>query len=115
MHIAMQPGLGEQQAAEKLVEAGQLLAREPQAMQLRYFAALHDIASERSSTIVCESFGLRVQILCAGLLHFKMEHTMFIPLSTQQFSSPASEFSPGPAPFLEWIDRQASRRHNVSA
>jgi regulator of protease activity HflC (stomatin/prohibitin superfamily) len=44
--------LGEQQAAEKLVEAGQLLAREPQAMQLRYFAALHDIASERSSTIV---------------------------------------------------------------
>src|SRR6266508_4333449 len=43
---------GEQQAAEKLVEAGQLLAREPQAMQLRYFAALNDIASERSSTIV---------------------------------------------------------------
>jgi len=34
-------------AAEKLVEAGRLLAREPQAMQLRYFAALHDIASER--------------------------------------------------------------------
>ena len=44
--------MGEQQAAEKLVEAGRLLAREPQAMQLRYFAALHDTASERSSTIV---------------------------------------------------------------
>jgi regulator of protease activity HflC (stomatin/prohibitin superfamily) len=43
---------GEQQAAEKLVEAGRLLAQEPQAMQLRYFAALHDIASEKSSTIV---------------------------------------------------------------
>jgi regulator of protease activity HflC (stomatin/prohibitin superfamily) len=43
---------GEQQAAEKLVEAGVLLSREPRAMQLRYFAALHDIASERSSTIV---------------------------------------------------------------
>ncbi|MDJ1160052.1 slipin family protein [Chelatococcus sp. SYSU_G07232] len=43
---------GEQQAAEKLVEAGMALAREPQAMQLRYFAALHDIAGERSSTIV---------------------------------------------------------------
>jgi hypothetical protein len=28
------------------------LSREPQAMQLRYFAALHDVASERSSTIV---------------------------------------------------------------
>jgi regulator of protease activity HflC (stomatin/prohibitin superfamily) len=43
---------GEQQAAEKLVEAGRLLAVEPRAMQLRYFEALHDIASERSSTIV---------------------------------------------------------------
>src|SRR5215212_12219541 len=43
---------GEQQAAEKLVEAGKLLSQEPQAMQLRYFAALHDIASEKSSTIV---------------------------------------------------------------
>ncbi len=43
---------GEQQAAEKLVEAGRALAQEPSAMQLRYFAALHDIANERSSTIV---------------------------------------------------------------
>lgn len=43
---------GEQQAAEKLVEAGRILAQEPSAMQLRYFAALHDIANERSSTIV---------------------------------------------------------------
>ncbi|MFY9639426.1 MAG: slipin family protein [Rhodomicrobium sp.] len=43
---------GEQQAAEKLVEAGRMLAPVPSAMQLRYFAALHDIAGERSSTIV---------------------------------------------------------------
>lgn len=43
---------GEQQAAEKLLEAGRVLAQEPSAMQLRYFAALHDIANERSSTIV---------------------------------------------------------------
>src|SRR5947199_6135337 len=43
---------GEQQAAEKLVEAGRMLARAPQAMQLRYFAALHHIAGERSSTVV---------------------------------------------------------------
>ena len=43
---------GEQQAAEKLVEAGRMLAQEPQAMQLRYFAALHDIAGDRSSTVV---------------------------------------------------------------
>jgi regulator of protease activity HflC (stomatin/prohibitin superfamily) len=43
---------GEQQAAEKLVEAGKMLAPVPSAMQLRYFAALHDIASEKTSTIV---------------------------------------------------------------
>ena len=43
---------GEQQAAQKLVEAGHALAAESNAMQLRYFAALQDIAGERSSTIV---------------------------------------------------------------
>ncbi|MBD3847584.1 slipin family protein [Bosea sp. SSUT16] len=43
---------GEQQAAAKLVEAGRMLAAEPQAMQLRYFEALHDIAGERTSTVV---------------------------------------------------------------
>ncbi|TIL29161.1 slipin family protein [Mesorhizobium sp.] len=43
---------GEQQAAAKLVEAGKMLAGTPQAMQLRYFEALHDIAGERSSTVV---------------------------------------------------------------
>src|SRR5919198_1181707 len=44
--------MGEQQAAEKLVEAGRILAPEPQAIQLRHFAALHEIAGERSSTVV---------------------------------------------------------------
>ena len=44
--------MGEQQAAEKLVEAGRILSQQPQAMQLRYFAALQDIAGERSSTVV---------------------------------------------------------------
>lgn len=43
---------GEQQAAQKLVEAGRILAQEPLSMQLRYFLALHDIAGERSSTVV---------------------------------------------------------------
>jgi regulator of protease activity HflC (stomatin/prohibitin superfamily) len=43
---------GEQQAAQKLVEAAQILAPVPQAMQLRYLATLFDIAGERSSTIV---------------------------------------------------------------
>ncbi len=43
---------GEQQAAQKLVEAANILAPVPQAMQLRYLATLFDIAGERSSTIV---------------------------------------------------------------
>ncbi len=43
---------GEQQAAQKLVEAGDILARNPNAMQLRYFAALNDVANERTSTVV---------------------------------------------------------------
>jgi regulator of protease activity HflC (stomatin/prohibitin superfamily) len=43
---------GEQQAAQKLLDAARILAPLPQAMQLRYLATLFDIASERSSTIV---------------------------------------------------------------
>ena len=43
---------GEQQAAEKLLEAARILAPVPQAMQLRYLATLFDISNERSSTIV---------------------------------------------------------------
>ena len=43
---------GEQQAAQKLVDAARILEPVPQEMQLRYLATLFDIASERSSTIV---------------------------------------------------------------
>ena len=43
---------GEQQAAQKLLEAARILAPVPQAMQLRYLATLFDIAGERTSTIV---------------------------------------------------------------
>jgi regulator of protease activity HflC (stomatin/prohibitin superfamily) len=43
---------GEQQAAEKLLEAAQMLARQPQAMQLRYLQTLTQIANDRTSTIV---------------------------------------------------------------
>ena len=43
---------GEQQAAQKQVEAANILAPVPQAMQLRYLATLFDIAGERTSTIV---------------------------------------------------------------
>jgi regulator of protease activity HflC (stomatin/prohibitin superfamily) len=43
---------GEQQAAQNLVEAAEILAVRPGAMQLRYLGTLSEIASERSSTIV---------------------------------------------------------------
>jgi regulator of protease activity HflC (stomatin/prohibitin superfamily) len=43
---------GEYQAAEKLVQAGEILSTRPEAMQLRYLTALQSIAGERASTIV---------------------------------------------------------------
>jgi regulator of protease activity HflC (stomatin/prohibitin superfamily) len=43
---------GEQQAAQKLLDAARILEPVPQAMQLRYLATLFDIAGERTSTIV---------------------------------------------------------------
>ncbi|MCY4566480.1 MAG: slipin family protein [Gammaproteobacteria bacterium] len=43
---------GEQQAAEKLVEAAKELSAESGAMQLRYLQTLTEIAGEKSSTIV---------------------------------------------------------------
>ena len=53
---------GEQQAAEKLLEAAQMLARQPQAMQLRYLQTLGNIAGDKSSTIV---FPVPIEILNA--------------------------------------------------
>src|SRR3990167_1066518 len=43
---------GEQQAAEKLLEAAQMLSKQPEAMQLRYLQTLTNIAGDKSSTIV---------------------------------------------------------------
>lgn len=43
---------GELQASAKLLEAAQVLAQQPQALQLRYLQTLIDIAGEKSSTIV---------------------------------------------------------------
>src|SRR5690606_11414458 len=43
---------GEQQAAQKLLAAAEILAGRPEAMQLRYLNALSMIASDKSSTIV---------------------------------------------------------------
>jgi regulator of protease activity HflC (stomatin/prohibitin superfamily) len=50
----------EQQAAEKLVEAGRMLGEQPESMQLRYLSTLQDIAGEKNSTIV---FPVPVDIL----------------------------------------------------
>jgi regulator of protease activity HflC (stomatin/prohibitin superfamily) len=43
---------GELQASEKLLQAAQMLAQQPQAMQLRYLQTLNSIAGDKSSTIV---------------------------------------------------------------
>jgi len=43
---------GELQASEKLLQAGEVLAARPQAMQLRYLQTLTAIAGDKSSTIV---------------------------------------------------------------
>jgi regulator of protease activity HflC (stomatin/prohibitin superfamily) len=43
---------GEMQASEKLAAAAEILARQPQAIQLRYMQTLTEIAGDKSSTIV---------------------------------------------------------------
>lgn len=53
---------GEQQASHKLLEAANILAQQPQALQLRYLQTLTEIAGERSSTIV---FPLPIDILAS--------------------------------------------------
>ncbi|MFQ5757404.1 MAG: slipin family protein [Acidiferrobacterales bacterium] len=51
---------GELQAAEKLVQAGELISARPEAMQLRYMQTLTEVAGEKSSTIV---FPLPIELL----------------------------------------------------
>ena len=55
---------GEQQAAEKLRQAAEILARQPQAMQLRYLGAMQDVAGEKSTVII---FPLPLEFLRAFL------------------------------------------------
>jgi regulator of protease activity HflC (stomatin/prohibitin superfamily) len=43
---------GELQASEKLAQAAEILARQPQAIQLRYLETLTVIAADKNSTIV---------------------------------------------------------------
>ena len=43
---------GEQQAAQKLLEAAEILGQRPEAMQLRYLGTLNFIAGDKNSTVV---------------------------------------------------------------
>jgi regulator of protease activity HflC (stomatin/prohibitin superfamily) len=51
---------GELQASEKLMQAAEMLGRQPGAMQLRYMQTLSNIAGDKSSTIV---FPLPIELL----------------------------------------------------
>ena len=53
---------GELQASEKLLQAAQMLAQQPQAMQLRYLQTLGNIAGDKSSTIV---FPVPIELISA--------------------------------------------------
>lgn len=53
---------GELQASTKLLQAAQVLAEQPQAMQLRYLQTLNAIAGDKSSTIV---FPLPIDLISA--------------------------------------------------
>jgi regulator of protease activity HflC (stomatin/prohibitin superfamily) len=57
---------GEHQAAQKLLEAAEILSGKPEAMQLRYLGTLNTIAGERSSTVVFPfpmDFGRLIRLL----------------------------------------------------
>lgn len=43
---------GEAQAAQKLLEAAQIMPKDPGAMQLRYLSSLNVIVGEKNSTII---------------------------------------------------------------
>ncbi len=53
---------GEFEAADKLIQAADVISRNPQALQLRFLGTLNEIASEKNSTII---FPLPIDILKA--------------------------------------------------
>jgi regulator of protease activity HflC (stomatin/prohibitin superfamily) len=53
---------GELQASEKLLQAAQMMSKNPQTLQLRYLQTLNDISSENASTII---FPLPLEIMRA--------------------------------------------------
>jgi regulator of protease activity HflC (stomatin/prohibitin superfamily) len=61
---------GELQASEKLLQAAQMLAQAPQAMQLRYLQTLTTIAADKNSTIV---FPMPIDLITSLLDRLKRE------------------------------------------
>jgi regulator of protease activity HflC (stomatin/prohibitin superfamily) len=57
---------GEQQAAAKLLEAAQIMSKDPGAMQLRYLSSLNFIAGDKNSTIVFP-FPIEISSLLPGV------------------------------------------------
>lgn len=69
---------GEQQAAQKLLEAAEILGKRPEAMQLRYLSTLNVIANERTSTIVFP-FPMDLKDFISGLPRARGEHPPHSP------------------------------------
>ncbi|WP_274423165.1 slipin family protein [Chelativorans sp. YIM 93263] len=63
---------GEQQAAQKLLEAAEILSGRPEAMQLRYLSTLNVLAGEKNSTIVFP-FPMELASLVPGMGKWKGE------------------------------------------
>ncbi|MDW8106306.1 MAG: slipin family protein [Armatimonadota bacterium] len=68
---------GEYQAAEKLVQAAQMISQQPAALQLRYLQTLSEISSERNSTVV---FPIPMELI-RPLLDSAMRDTPAVPPS----------------------------------
>jgi regulator of protease activity HflC (stomatin/prohibitin superfamily) len=51
---------GEEQAAQKLLEAGRILSQTPEAMQLRYLSTLNVLANERNSSTIVFPFPMNL-------------------------------------------------------
>ncbi|ALD91198.1 Membrane protease subunits, stomatin/prohibitin homologs [Cupriavidus gilardii CR3] len=78
---------GELQASEKLLEAAQMLSRQPQAMQLRYLQTLTQVAGDRSSTIV---FPVPIEMMEALRPHLRTTGTGAEPAAATGTGAAAS-------------------------
>jgi len=68
--------LGEQQAAQKLAEAGEVIGKNPATLQLRLFQTMSDVASEKNSTLI-----LPVPI---ELLEYLKANTKYLKANTKK-------------------------------